>query len=86
VFSEKSVVGAAKALHVSQSAVSQTLQKLESEIKCPLFTRLHKRLVPTAAGERLFAIVQPNQFTITTDPFPIRCFQAVTKNTRPWYI
>ena len=59
VFSEKSVVGAAKALHVSQSAVSQALQKLESEIKCHLFTRLHKRLVPTAAGERLFAIVQP---------------------------
>ena len=59
VFSENSVVAAAKALHVSQSAVSQTLQKLESEIKTPLFTRLHKRLVPTAAGERLFAVVQP---------------------------
>jgi len=52
-------VAAAKTLHVSQSAVSQALQKLESEIKCPLFTRLHKRLVPTAAGERLFAIVRP---------------------------
>jgi DNA-binding transcriptional LysR family regulator len=25
----------------------------------PLFTRLHKQLVPTAAGERLFAIVRP---------------------------
>ena len=59
VFSEKSVVAAAKTLHVSQSAVSQALQKLEREIKCPLFTRLHKRLVPTAAGEGLFAIVRP---------------------------
>ena len=59
VFSEKSVVAAAKTLHVSQSAVSQSLQKLESDIKCPLFTRLHKRLVPTAAGERLFAVVRP---------------------------
>jgi len=59
VFSGKSVVAAAKALHVSQSAVSQALQKLESEIKCPLFTRLHKRLVPTAAGDRLYAIVRP---------------------------
>ena len=59
VFSEKSVVAAAKTLHVSQSAVSQALQKLESEIKCPLFTRLHKRLVPTAAGDRLFTIVRP---------------------------
>jgi DNA-binding transcriptional LysR family regulator len=59
VFSGKSVVAAAKHLHVSQSAVSQALQKLEIEIKCPLFTRLHKRLVPTAAGERLFSVVQP---------------------------
>jgi len=59
VFSEKSVVAAAKALHVSQSAVSQTLQKLESEIKSPLFTRLHKRLIPTAAGERLYAVIRP---------------------------
>jgi len=59
VFSEKSVMAAARNLHVSQSAVSQTLQKLESDIKIPLFTRLHKRLVPTAAGERLFAVVRP---------------------------
>ena len=66
MFSGKSVVGAAKALHVSQSAVSQALQKLESEIKCPLFTRLHKRLVPTAAGERLYAIVQPFMVALGT--------------------
>jgi len=59
VFSGKSVVAAAKTLNVSQSAVSQTLQKLENEINCPLFTRLHKRLVPTAAGQRLFVVVQP---------------------------
>ena len=59
VFSEKSVVAASKTLNVSQSAVSQALQKLESELKCPLFTRLHKRLVPTAAGNCLFKIVRP---------------------------
>ena len=59
VFAKGSVVSAAKTLNVSQSAVSQSLQKLESEIKSPLFTRLHKQLVPTAAAERLFAIVRP---------------------------
>ena len=59
VFARGSVISAAKNLNVSQSAVSQSLQKLESEIKSPLFTRLHKQLVPTAAGERLFAIVKP---------------------------
>jgi len=59
VFDKGSVISAAKSLNVSQSAVSQSLQKLESEIKNPLFTRLYKQLVPTAAGEHLFATVKP---------------------------
>lgn len=59
VFSLKSVVAAANVLHVSQSAVSQALQKLEKEIKTPLFIRLHKQLVPTAAGQKLYGIVEP---------------------------
>jgi DNA-binding transcriptional LysR family regulator len=59
VFTLESVVAAANALHVSQSAVSQALLKLEKEINTPLFIRLHKQLVPTAAGERLYRIVQP---------------------------
>ncbi|WP_163335624.1 LysR family transcriptional regulator [Desulfopila sp. IMCC35008] len=59
VFARKSVVAAANALHVSQSAVSQSIQKLEKEMNSALFTRLHKQLVPTAAGERLYEIVQP---------------------------
>ena len=59
VFDKGSVIAAANSLNVSQSAVSQSLQKLESEIKSPLFTRLYKQLVPTAAGERLFATVKP---------------------------
>ncbi|GBC60854.1 LysR family transcriptional regulator [Desulfonema ishimotonii] len=59
IFSRMSIALAAKDLHVTQSAVSQHLQKLEAEIGTPLFTRLHKRLVPTAAGENLFRIVEP---------------------------
>lgn len=59
VFFEGSVFSAANKLHVSQSAISQSLQKLESEIQSPLFIRMHKRLVPTAAGERLFAVLRP---------------------------
>ncbi len=58
VFSRQSIVAAANTLHVSQSAVSQSLQKLEQEIKSPLFTRLHKKLIPTAAGIELFRIVE----------------------------
>ena len=59
IFSAKSVVAAAGKLHITQSAVSQHLQKLEREIQTRLFTRLHKKLVPTMAGERLFALVRP---------------------------
>lgn len=59
VYTEGSIVTASKALHVSQSAVSQALQKLEREIGNPLFTRLHKQLAPTAAGKELHEIVQP---------------------------
>jgi len=59
VFTQQSIVSAAKSLHVSQSAVSQAIQKLEREIKSPLFIRLHKQLVPTASGERLYELVLP---------------------------
>jgi DNA-binding transcriptional LysR family regulator len=59
IYASNSIVGAARKLHLSQPAVSQQLQKLEAELKVPLFTRLHKKLIPTAAGSRLFSIVKP---------------------------
>ncbi len=55
----KSVAAAARELHVTQSAVSQHLRKLEMEVKTHLFTRMHKRLVPTPAGEKLFGVLEP---------------------------
>ncbi len=54
-----SVAGAAEALHLSPSAVSQHLQKLEAELKVPLFTRLPRRLVATPSGDRLFDRLHP---------------------------
>ena len=59
IFSRLSISGAADELHITPSAVSQQLKKLEAEIKAVLFTRLHKRLVPTQAGRRLFDLVAP---------------------------
>jgi DNA-binding transcriptional LysR family regulator len=59
IYLKRGSVAAAKELHITQSAVSQHLQKLESEISAPLFTRLHRRLVPTAAGDRLFRVLKP---------------------------
>jgi DNA-binding transcriptional LysR family regulator len=54
-----SIAGAAEALHLSPSAVSQHIQKLEAELKVPLFTRLPRQLVTTPSGDRLFARLQP---------------------------
>ncbi len=58
VYHEKSIAGASERLYVSPSAVSQSIQKLEEELKTPLFTRLHKKIIPTDAGTRLFKLVE----------------------------
>jgi len=55
----QSVAKAAREMNISASAVSQSLAKLEGELKVPLFTRLHRKLVPTFAAEQLFNIVAP---------------------------
>ncbi|WP_022664249.1 LysR family transcriptional regulator [Desulfospira joergensenii] len=59
VYAENSISKAAEKLHISQPAVSQQIKKLEEEIKTPLFSRLHKRIVPTSAAHHLFKTVQP---------------------------
>ncbi len=59
VFLFKSVANAAREMNITPSAVSQALNKLETELNVPLFTRLHKKLVPTLAGDGLFEIVEP---------------------------
>lgn len=59
VLRQKSVAGAAKELNITASAVSQALNKLEAELQVPLFTRMHKKLVPTLAAEQLGSVVEP---------------------------
>ncbi|TIH13066.1 LysR family transcriptional regulator [Marinifilum sp. JC120] len=58
IFNEQSSTRAAKQLHITQSGVSQHLKKLEDELQTELFTRVNRRLVPTAAGKQLYKIVQ----------------------------
>ncbi len=57
IYRTGSVVAAADELCLTQSGVSQHLQKLENEIGVPLFTRLHKKLIPTKGAHKLFNIV-----------------------------
>ena len=59
VFKRQSVAGAARDLNITSSAVSQALSKLETELRAPLFTRLHKKMVPTMSGEQLYEIIVP---------------------------
>lgn len=59
VHQARSVGAAADALHVTQSAVSQSLAKLEAELGAQLFVRRHRSIVPTAAGDALYSVVAP---------------------------
>ncbi|WP_282604272.1 LysR family transcriptional regulator [Pelagibius sp. Alg239-R121] len=59
VYQNNNTVGAARALSVTRSAVSQSLSKLEAEIGVALFTRAARGLVPTSAGHSLFRRIDP---------------------------
>jgi DNA-binding transcriptional LysR family regulator len=53
-----SVSGAARLLHVTQPAVTQTLQHAELQLGYVLFTRQRSRLVPTSEAQALYPEVQ----------------------------
>ena len=49
--------GAAAVLHLTQPAVSQHIAALESGLGVKLFQRMPRRMLPTAAGKRLYSQV-----------------------------
>ena len=49
-----SVTKAAEQLHMAQPAVSRAIHELEHEFSLCLFERLHRRLVPTTYGAKLY--------------------------------
>ena len=59
VYVASGVAAAARELHVTPSAVSQALGRLEAEIDTQLFVRVHRGLVPTPAAHTLFGVVSP---------------------------
>ncbi|EAX48998.1 transcriptional regulator, LysR family [Thermosinus carboxydivorans Nor1] len=54
VVEKNSISLAAQELHMTQSAVSQHIQNLETHFGVKLFDRLHRRIAITAAGEALY--------------------------------
>lgn len=59
VYETRQFVAAAAELHISQSTVSERIASLERQVGHQLFTRPPRRdVVPTAAGERLYAAAQ----------------------------
>lgn len=72
IYRHESIVKAAEELFVTQSALSQNLQKLEQELNITLFHRFPKRLVPTPAAEELFKSILPFFATIDSNITEIR--------------
>jgi len=58
-FDEGSFLYAAKKLFISQSALSQSIRKIESELSMELFTNLGNRIMPTDACKHLVEIGRP---------------------------
>lgn len=54
VYQEQSITGAAKALFMTQPAVTRAIKELEDFYGIRLFERLNKRLSPTEAGTRFY--------------------------------
>ncbi len=59
IASERSFTRAARRLGVTQSALSQTMKRLEGELGFRLLARTTRSVAPTAAGERLLATLSP---------------------------
>jgi DNA-binding transcriptional LysR family regulator len=59
IASERSFTRAARRLGVTQSALSQTIKRLEGQLGFRLLARTTRSVAPTAAGERLLATLLP---------------------------
>lgn len=73
---ERSFTRAAKRLGVTQSALSQTLKRLEAELGIRLLDRTTRSVAPTAAGERLLAKLDPALCGIETELGALRDLRA----------
>ena len=69
-----SVSGAARLLHVTQPAITQTLQHAELQLGYALFTREGRRLTPTHEARQLFPEVQALMLLIRVQGLALQRF------------
>lgn len=58
VAKSKSLAAAAKTINISQSALSQAITKLESELNVKIFIRTRAGVIPTKEGDRIIETAQ----------------------------
>ncbi len=58
VYETRSMTAAAEFLHLTQSGVSQHIKALEEQIHHPLFTRLGRKIIPTALAHEIYPDIE----------------------------
>nr|WP_274636452.1 LysR family transcriptional regulator [Microbacterium bovistercoris] len=58
VYEARSLTGAASALHVTQSAVSQAMSRLRRDVADELFYRSGREMLPTPYAQELFPVIR----------------------------
>jgi DNA-binding transcriptional LysR family regulator len=81
LYDERSVSGAAKALGMSQPAVSMALRKLRTHFNDPLFIRTARGVEPTPRGHALIKASRPLVARLQEDLLPEQAFDAA-RSTR----
>lgn len=59
VYRTRSMTQAADELHLTQSGISQHIRSLEDSLETRLFDRIKQKLIPTAAGKKLYDEISP---------------------------
>ncbi|NVD34586.1 LysR family transcriptional regulator [Marinobacter lutaoensis] len=79
IYREGSLTRAAKALHLTQPAVSHSLARLREHFNDPLFTRQGNRMVPTPLARRFLESMRPGLTQIQSAVNQFHAFDPATQ-------